>query len=105
MSFAWMGLQAATISGFVTRSESNEPLQYANLRIAELRIGTQSNRQGYYVITINQPGTYTLEVSLVSYGSKSYRFTVNDTSDNLSHNFSLDKSGIELGRVRVTGSA
>ena len=39
-------LEAATISGFITKSDSDEPLQYVNVRIAELRTGAQTNRQG-----------------------------------------------------------
>lgn len=97
-------LCSATISGFITRAGSNEPLQYVNVRIAELRIGAQSNRQGYFVITINTPGTYTLEATLVSYGKQSHRFTVNALGENLNHNFVMDKSGFELGTIRVQGA-
>ena len=97
-------LCSATISGFITRAGSNEPLQYVNVRIAELRIGAQSNRSGYFVITINSPGTYTLEATLISYGKQSHRFTVTALGENLSHNFEMEKTAIELGTIRVEGS-
>ena len=97
-------LSAATISGFVTRADSDEPVHYANLRIAELKTGTQSNKQGYYVISINQPGTYTLVVTLISYSTQQLKFTVNSLGETLSHNFALEKSSIELGTVKVTAS-
>ncbi len=98
-------LSAATISGFVTRADSNEPMHYANLRIAGLKSGTQTNKQGYYVISIPQPGTYTLNVSLVSYAAQEYTFTISSEGETVVHNFALIKSSIELGTVKVTANS
>ncbi|MDD3143181.1 MAG: carboxypeptidase-like regulatory domain-containing protein, partial [Candidatus Cloacimonetes bacterium] len=50
-------LFSATVSGFVTREESGEPLQYVNVTVAGTKIGAQTNKQGYYVLTVNQTGS------------------------------------------------
>jgi hypothetical protein len=44
-------LKAATVSGFITRDGSGEPLQYVNVRVAETQAGMQTNKKGYYVLT------------------------------------------------------
>lgn len=96
---------AATIGGFVSRKDSAEPLQYVNVRISETRVGMQTNRKGYYVLNIEQPGTYTLELSLISYAPVTHTFTIHNAADALTFDAFLDKSGIELGKVTVTGSS
>lgn len=98
-------ISCATISGFVTRSDSAEPLQYVNVHIAETKVGMQTNKKGYYVLNIAEPGNYTLEFSLISYENHSYSFSVASKEDNLSYDAQLKKSGVELGKVTVTAKA
>ena len=98
-------VSAATISGFVTRQESAEPLQYVNVRITETKVGMQTNKKGYYVLNIQNPGTYTLEISLISYENVTHKFTVSDAEQNLSFNAELPKSGIQMNTVTVIGSS
>jgi hypothetical protein len=97
-------LNAATVSGFVTRKDSAEPLQYVNVRISETKAGTQTNKKGYYVINITSPGAYTLIASLLSYAKFSQSFNVKSAAENVSINIELDKSSIELSKVTVTAS-
>jgi len=99
---ALLPLPAATISGFITRRDSAEPLQYVNVRIVETKVGMQTNKKGYYVLNISEPGEYTLELSLISFENQSYKFTVKSKEDNLNHDVQLAKSGVELGKVTVT---
>lgn len=96
------GLEAATISGFVTRGESDEPLQYANVRIMESRTGVQTNKKGYYVLNVSTAGTYTLEVSLVGYLKWTGMFTVQGSGDAVLQNVQLDRSAIEMAAVTVS---
>lgn len=98
-------LSSATISGFVTRRESAEPLQYANVRIVETKVGMQTNKKGYYVLNVQTPGEYTLELSLISYLTVTHKFTVSSTEQDISFDAALDKSVIELNRVTVIGKA
>jgi len=97
-------LNAATISGFVTRKDSAEPLQYVNVRIAETKAGTQTNKKGYYVINITSPGTYTLVATLLSYARFSQSFTVKSVAENVPLDIALDKSSIEMNKVTVTAN-
>mgnify|MGYP000928201187 CR=1 FL=1 len=76
-------LKAATVSGFITRDGSGEPLQYVNVRVAETHAGMQTNKKGYYVINIPNPGSYTLELSLISYQPVSSSFMVTDPAEDV----------------------
>lgn len=100
-----ISLDAATVSGFVTHADSGEPLQYVNVRIIETKVGIQTNKKGYYVLNITQPGTYTLQATLISFETWSTKINVTDASENLSFDIPMIKSGIELSKVVVTGKA
>ncbi len=102
---AGRGLFAATVSGFVTRADSGEPMQYVNVLISGTRTGTQTNKKGYYVINLAQPGSYILELSLVSYRKVSVPFTVGSMDENVSLDVQLEKSAIELSKTVITADA
>lgn len=99
------GLFSATVSGFVTREGSDEPLQYVNVSVGGTRIGGQTNKKGYYVLTLDKPGSYTLEISLVSYKSQSMPFTVKSLGENVTLNVRLERGSIELQKTVVYGTA
>ena len=96
---------AATVSGFISRSGSGEPLQYVNVRVAETQAGMQTNKKGYFVINLNDPGEYTLELSLISYQALQHKFTISANDEDLQLNLSLTEEAIELATIRVTGSS
>jgi len=98
-------LSAATISGFVSQAESAEPLQYVNVRISETKVGIQTNKKGYYVLNIREPGTYTLVANLISYETWTQKFTIKSADDNINLDIAMVKSGIQLNKVVVTGSS
>jgi outer membrane receptor protein involved in Fe transport len=95
---------SATISGFITRKDSGEPLQYVNVRIKETKAGSQSNKKGYYVININSPGTYTLVATMISYLKVEKEFRVKEASEDVSFDIQMDKSSYELSKIVVTGN-
>jgi len=95
---------AATVSGFITRKDSEEPMQYVNVRITETKAGTQTNKKGYYVINIDSPGKYTLVATMVSYGKISLPVIIKETSDEVIQNIQMEKAAIELSKVTVTAS-
>ncbi len=95
-------LFCATVSGFVTREDSGEPMQYVNVKIAGTKIGAQTNKQGYFVITLNQTGSFSLDFSLVSYHRESKSFTIRSQKDEVTINASLKKSSVELSKIVVT---
>ncbi|MCK9308768.1 MAG: TonB-dependent receptor [Candidatus Cloacimonetes bacterium] len=100
----FLPLSAATISGFVSRADSAEPLQYVNVRIAETKVGMQTNKKGYYVLNIVAPGTYTVEFTLISYLTLSHSFSISDVNQNISFDAAMGKNAIELQKVTVTGT-
>lgn len=95
---------AATVSGFITRKDSGEPLQYVNVRITETKAGTQTNKKGYFVITIPSPGTYTLVATMVSYQKETRTFTVSKADDDVNLDIGLEKSAVELSKVIVSAA-
>lgn len=99
-----MALQAATVGGFITRAGSGEPLQYVNVRVAETGAGMQTNKKGYFVINIAQPGSYTLQLSLISYHPLRHEFSIKDVEENLQLNLSLSEEAIEYATIKVTGN-
>jgi len=99
-----LSLDAATISGFITRSDSAEPLQYVNVRISETKAGTQSNKKGYYVINILKPGTYTLIASLVSFTRVTHTFRITAADEEVFFDIQMDKASVEIEKVVVTAS-
>lgn len=103
---AWIsGLTAATVSGFITNKASSEPMQYVNVRIAETKTGTQSNKKGYYVINIANPGTYTLTASQVSYLPAKLTFTVEKADQEVNLDIELQKSSVEMNKVTISEKA
>jgi len=62
-----MAQNKGTIQGIVLDKEANnEPLPFANVFIKDLQIGTTTDFDGVFVITVD-PGTYTLIFSFVGY--------------------------------------
>ena len=98
-------LYAATVSGFVTRADSGEPIQFVNVSVSGTKIGTQTNKQGYYVISLNQTGTFQLNFSFVSHLRESQNITVRALSDEITLNVQLTKSSVELGKIVVTAES
>ena len=97
-------LQSATINGFVTEADSGEPIQYVNVYVSGTKIGCQTNKKGYYVITLQETGDFTLTFSLVSYKRETVPVTIKSLNDHLVINMQLTKTAIELSPVIVTGS-
>ena len=63
---------SAQITGKVVDNEDNYPLEYASVAIYEkannkLIIGTVTNKEGNFIITDINPGTYYLEASFIGY--------------------------------------
>jgi hypothetical protein len=96
-------ISAATISGFVTRKDSAEPMEYVNVLVNEIQAGTQSNKKGYYVIEIPKTGNYTLKASTISYLVVTHSFEVKSTDDKIQFNIPMEKSSVEMAKVVVTG--
>ncbi len=94
---------AATISGFVTRKDSSEPMEYVNIQVLEIQAGTQSNKKGYYVVEIKKTGTYTLKASTISYLPITHTFEIKNEEDKVQFDLPMEKSSYEMAKTVVTG--
>lgn len=92
--------QPGRISGRVTDS-NGEPLASANVRVVELNRSLTTDNSGYYTIPV-APGTYTIEVSYISFirqRSGSVAVSENQTT---TVNFTLEQEDTALDEVVVT---
>ena len=96
---------AATVSGFVTHAENGEPIQYVNVSVSGTRIGGQTNKKGYYVLNLNQTGSFSLDFSLVAHSKVNIPFVVSTLNDDITVNAQLSGSAVELSKVVVTATA
>ncbi len=88
------------ITGTVVHSGNQEPLPGAAIFVLGTNIGTATDSLGRYTINI-APGTYSLSVSLIGYGSD----TKNDIQVNNVRptvvNFSINESSVAIENVVV----
>jgi len=80
-------------------------MEYVNVQVTEIQAGTQSNKKGYYVITIPKEGTYTLRASMISYTTLTHTFEIKSTDENIQYNIPLDKAAVEMAKTVVTAKA
>jgi len=95
--------QQVTIQGKIT-AESNEPLVGANLRVENTTLGTQTDEQGKYQLTIDKKrnNVIRLTISHVGYVTQSQEIELND---NLNYilNITLEEDISILEGVNVEG--
>ena len=96
-------LAKATVSGFVSREDSGEPIQYVNVSVAQTSIGMQTNKQGYFAITLPGPGSYTLVFSMISFEKVSRSIVIESDNEHLNLNLRLRDAALELATIRVSG--
>lgn len=69
---------AATLSGFVRAADNGEALPYANVQVASLKRGAQTNQSGYYVLTGLPEGPLTVTLSCLGYRAESRAVTLTE---------------------------
>jgi iron complex outermembrane receptor protein len=79
------------------------PLVLARVRLVELGRSTEANSDGVYSFLDVAPGTYTLSIAMIGYAPQVRRITVTD--HDITADFALKPSAIELSTVQVTASA
>ena len=92
--------QSGTVSGFVTDSESGEPLVGANVRIEGTSRGAAADVDGFYTLTNLAPGTYYLAFSYTGFRSATHEVEVLG-DDPVQLDVTL-MAGVELDQVQVT---
>jgi len=89
-----------TVTGKVTDAITGDPLPGASIAIVDQNLGTTSDFDGNYTLTVNQSAPFTLEASSVGFQS----MTAEVTSNNQSVNFALDEAAEALDEVVVSAS-
>lgn len=88
----------ASVSGYVTSSENGEPIIGGTLYIEELEMGTVTNPQGYFNLSV-PPGEYTLEIQSV--GQKSEKIEM-DVRSSGRLDLQMEQELVALEEVVVT---
>lgn len=90
------------ISGFVTNTESGEPLLCANVLINGTTLGAATDTKGHFVIKKAPAGTYNVTVSILGYKTMTIENVQVSAGRTAEVNFNLFEQPIELDRVTVT---
>lgn len=97
---AWS--QNGTIRGNVYDQETGEPVLFANIRLADTQLGTNSDENGFFSLNNVPAGSYTLIATYLGYDSTALR--VNLTADAINYQrILLTPNAINLTTVDVSG--
>ena len=96
-----MAAHAGDITGTVIDKEMNEPLMGASIRIAGTRLGTTADINGKFRLRNLKKGTYTIEVSYVSFFPQKITLNVPAKGD-VSVEVEMSPDDKQLNEVTVT---
>ncbi|MEJ7672128.1 MAG: TonB-dependent receptor plug domain-containing protein [Chitinophagaceae bacterium] len=91
---------SVTLTGKITASKTNLPLQAASVYIPDLKAGTTTDDNGNYVLRNLSQGKYVIEISFVGFASIVETIDLNNSAQK---NFVLNPSLIENETVTITG--
>ena len=97
--------QNGSIRGQVFDKADNEMLIGASVRISGTAIGGATDLDGNYSIPNLKPGTYTLDISYISYNSQTKTDIVVEAGKETVINVALEPAGITLGEVEIVARA
>lgn len=91
-----------TVSGKVT-DEKNEPMPFVNIMIKGTTTGSTTNIQGYYQLSIENEGTYTILYKFIGY--KLYSKTIAVGTEDIILNIKLEPETTVLQEVVINSKA
>ncbi len=94
-------LQAQTISGVVTDGETGEALPGATIRVAETTIGTTTDEDGAYNLSLD-PGNYRVSVSYIGYKEVIFEISI-AAGENITRNIELNPEVTVFEELVVVG--
>ena len=86
------------ITGKITDSKTNEPLEYVSIGIINTNFGTVSDSSGYFKLDANVEESSIVRISMIGYESR--KFTVKELKNN-KNEIELKKTTIELAEVII----
>lgn len=97
--------QTGIIKGSVTDEISNEPLEFVNIFIVELGVGTTTDAQGAYSVSDIPPGFYSIQASFVGYSLSQESEIEVSSSRPTTVDFQLRSNSAELEEIVVKADA
>ena len=91
-------LQDVLLSGKITDKQTGKTLSGATVFFSDLKLGTVTNKEGEYKISIPQ-GSHVVEVSYMGYATQVQTITIQDAT---TINFNMNSTVVEAGDVMVT---
>ena len=91
-------LQEFILSGKITDKQTGKTLSGATVFFSDLKLGTITNKEGEYKISIPQ-GSHVVEVSYMGYATQVQTITIQDAT---TINFNMNSTVVEAGDVMVT---
>ncbi|NLI16182.1 MAG: TonB-dependent receptor plug domain-containing protein, partial [candidate division Zixibacteria bacterium] len=88
----------AVMTGTITDSKTGEPLPGATIMIKGTYFGASTNVDGHYKVANIKSGTYTIEVSLISYKMIQKTGAHFEENDSVNIDFKLEPSVLTLGK-------
>jgi CarboxypepD_reg-like domain/TonB-dependent Receptor Plug Domain len=89
--------QQVVITGRVTDSKNNEPIQQANIQVSGTQFGTASDEKGNYSLTL-APGAHVVSFSFIDYESKVVDLVAYQNGE---VNLEMDKTPVLLEEVVI----
>jgi hypothetical protein len=88
-----------TVVKGVVKDDSNQTIPYAAVYLSKTTIGTMTNKEGFFTLTVRQEGVYELISSCLGYTTKS--LMINAEGKTLTVNIELSENQIQLDEVTV----
>lgn len=94
--------QASEIKGTISFQKDN--LAFVNVQIKELKIGTTTDENGFYMLKEIPFGKYTLEISSIGYQTKQIKIEASETNKQIVEDVSLKEQLFDIDQIVITGS-
>ena len=101
-TISFSGFSQIYLKGVVVDSETDQPLNGANVVIKELNRGISTNENGKFEFENLSKGDYILQVSFVGYYNKKIKFYLDDTHNLLE--IKMIPSSVEMEKVIISAT-
>ena len=95
--------QSAMVHGFIRDKSNGESLPFVTVMIKELKVGTITNTEGFYVLPKLPEGIFIVHVSLIGYKTEQFEINTKE-SKTITHTVLLENESLEEKEVVVTGN-
>ncbi|MBN2829940.1 MAG: TonB-dependent receptor [Candidatus Cloacimonetes bacterium] len=99
----WSFLQSTMVTGYISDSNTGEPIRFATVIEQKTLQGVQSNRQGYYSLSIKKKGKFILQFSQISYKTVLTEIAIDDIDKDIEINVKMEKASVEVQGIQVLG--